>query len=53
MTQFSDQERSMVEAARRRTNLIKGLLFISLGMSGCWNFTVYPIGASLYYSFRL
>jgi multiple sugar transport system permease protein len=36
---------------RRRTNLIKGLLFISPWVFGVLVFTVYPIAASLYYSF--
>jgi len=36
---------------RRRRNLIKGLLFISPWLIGLLLFTVYPIFASLYYSF--
>jgi len=35
----------------RRKNLVKGLLFISPWLIGLLVFTIYPIGASLYYSF--
>ena len=36
---------------RRRRNLLKGLLFVSPWLFGLLAFTVYPISASLYYSF--
>ena len=35
---------------RRKSNLVKGLLFISPWIIGFLVFTIYPIGASAYYS---
>jgi len=36
---------------QRRRNLVKGLLFISPWVVGLLAFTIYPVAASLYYSF--
>lgn len=36
--------------SRRKSNLVKGLLFISPWLIGFLAFTIYPIGASAYYS---
>ena len=45
------QKKRISWTPRRRKNLVKGLLFISPWLIGLLVFTIYPIGASLYYSF--